>query len=55
MSIELKSIEYRKLKFQIAGISCLVMHQWSEKARRELREKHAGKKTKTREKRDVDA
>jgi hypothetical protein len=55
MSIELKSIEYKNVKFQIFGISCLVMHQWSEKARRELREKHAGKKTKTREKRDVDA
>lgn len=55
MAIEIKPIRYNKLSFAIAGISPLVMHQWADKAKRALREKHAGRKTKEREKRDPQA
>ena len=50
--INLKPIARRKMTFAIRGTSPLIMHQWSEKAKREMREKQQeGKKTKTREKR----
>ena len=52
MAVELKPICYEILKFNIKGLSPLVMHKWAEKAKREMREKHAGRKTKSREKRD---
>ena len=55
MAVEIKPISYQKLSFGIAGVSPLVMHQWADKARRALREKHAGRKTKEREKRDPQA
>jgi hypothetical protein len=50
--INLKPIARRKMTFAIRGTSPLIMHQWSEKAKREMREKQQeGKKTKAREKR----
>ena len=51
-AITLKPIARRKMTFGIKGTSPLIMHQWSEKAKREMREKQQdGKKTKGREKR----
>lgn len=47
--IKMKKIDKKILRFTIVGTSPLIQHQWSEKAKREMREKHAGKKTKTRE------
>lgn len=55
MAIEIKPISYQKLSFGIAGISSLVMHQWDDKAKRVLRERQGGRKTKDREKRDPQA
>ena len=48
----LKPINAGTMSFFIVGISPLVEHQWSEKAKEMIRQKHAGKKTKTREVRD---
>ena len=49
MAISMKPIERKTITFTIKGISPLIQHKWSEKAKREMREKHAGKKTKSRE------
>lgn len=55
-TISLKPIAKRKMTFGIRGISPLIMHQWSEKAKREMRNKQqSGKKTKTRENRNPEA
>jgi len=45
----LKPIAKATMRFSIKGTSPLITHQWSEKAKDMMREKHAGKKTKTRE------
>jgi hypothetical protein len=51
-AITLKPIARRRMTFGIRGTSPLIMHQWSEKAKREMRDKQQqGKKTKEREKR----
>lgn len=51
-AISLKPISKRRMTFGIRSTSPLIMHQWSEKAKREMRDKQQqGKKTKTREKR----
>lgn len=55
MAVEIKPVSYQSLSFGIVSVSPLVMHQWTDKARRALREKHAGRKTKEREKRDPQA
>lgn len=52
MAVEIQPLAYRGLSFRIVGVSPLVQHQWAEKALRQMREKHAGKKTKTRDVRD---
>ncbi len=52
MAINLKPIQSNKLTFTIRGMSPLIQHAWSEKALRQIREKHAGKKTKEREPRN---
>lgn len=52
MAINLKEIAIKKVKFTITGKTPMIQHQWSEKAQREMREKHAGKKTKVREARN---
>lgn len=51
-SINLKPIKQQTITLVIKGKSPIIQHQWSEKALREMREKHAGKKTKNREIRD---
>ena len=49
-AITLKPIAKKIMTFGIRGTSPLIMHQWSEKAMREMRDKQqGGKKTKTRE------
>ncbi len=48
-SITLKPINRQYMTVRLLGTSLLVMHQWSEKARRMIREKQAGRKTKERE------
>jgi len=52
MAINLKPIDKKIIKFTIKGTSPLIQHKWAEKARREMREKHAGKKSKVREARN---
>jgi hypothetical protein len=54
-SITIAPIKRAQLTVQIVGTSILVMLQWSEKARRMIREKQAGRKTKEREVRDPEA
>lgn len=49
MSVDIQPLSYRSLDFRIVGVSPLVQHQWAEKALRQMREKHQGKKTKTRD------
>jgi hypothetical protein len=48
----IKPLIYSTVSLGIVGRSPLIMHKWSEKAMREMREKHAGKKTKSRDVRD---
>jgi hypothetical protein len=48
----IQPLSYSTVTLKIVGISPLIMHKWSEKALREMREKHAGKKTKNRDVRD---
>lgn len=50
--VSLKPISVAHATITIEGISPLIQHKWSEKALREMREKHAGKKTKNRDVRD---
>jgi hypothetical protein len=51
-TVTLKPINTKSIEFTIQGISPLVQHKWSEKAKRIMAEKQAGKKTKTREARN---
>lgn len=51
--ISLNPIKTASLTLTIEGTSILVQHQWSEKAKTMMREKQSGKKTKTREVRNV--
>lgn len=53
--VQLKRLNTQGISISIRGISPLIQHQWSEKAKAEMRDKHAGKKTKTREVRNIDA
>jgi hypothetical protein len=52
MAINLKPIQSNNLTLTIRGMTPLIQHAWSEKALRQIREKHAGKKTRDREVRD---
>lgn len=47
--IQITPIKKKVLSFGIVGISPLIQHRWAEKAKQQLRDKHGGKKTKTRE------
>jgi hypothetical protein len=49
----IKKIDRRLIRLRIVGTSPLIQHQWSKKAKEMMREKHAGKKTKNREVRDI--
>lgn len=51
----LKPITRALMRFTIKGTSPLITHAWSEKAKLQMREKHAGKKTKNRDIRDAKA
>ena len=46
--ITLKPIKPERIIVQIEGTSPMIQHQWTEKARRQLREKKGGKKTRDR-------
>ena len=48
----LNPVKENTLNFTIEGRSSLIQHKWAEKAKEQMRAKHAGKKTKTREVRD---
>ena len=48
-SIEIKPVEIIELDVQITGDSPLIMHRWSEKAKREILDKEMGKTKKARE------
>lgn len=50
--VSLKPLNIQQIQITIRGISPLIQHQWAEKSLREMREKHAGKKTKNRDVRD---
>lgn len=50
--LKLKPIQKKIVSVRLVGISPLVQHKWSEKARKMIRDKQAGKKTKERELRD---
>lgn len=52
---KLSPIKENTLRFTIEGRTSLIQHNWSEKAKKQMRDKHAGKKTKTREVRDPEA
>jgi len=49
MAITMKVIKQQDIRFTIVGTSPMIQHKWSEKALQQMRDKHAGKKTKTRE------
>ena len=52
-SVKLKPINRRLVTVRLIGVSPLIMHKWSEKAKRQIREKQQeGKKTRNRELRD---
>jgi hypothetical protein len=53
--VNLKPINVQRMQITIEGTSPLIMHQWSEKAKRQMREKGTGKKTKEREVRNPEA
>lgn len=54
-SVQLSEINRRRLTLTIRGTTPLIQHKWDEKAKRQMREKHAGKKTKSRDVRDPEA
>lgn len=51
-AINIKPINRQQLSIRIVGTSPMIQHQWSEKAKTMMREKHQGKKTKNRDVRD---
>lgn len=54
-SVKLKPVVRKLVKLRIVGTSPMIQHQWSEKAKQMMRDKHAGKKTKNRDIRDPQA
>lgn len=50
--VKLAPINKQRVTMRINGLSPLIQHQWGEKALGMMRDKHAGKKTKTRDVRD---
>jgi len=55
MAITMKPIKSETITLRLKSLSPLIQHKWSEKALKMIRDKHAGKKTKTREVRDPEA
>lgn len=48
-AVKIKPVSQERASISIEGVSTLIQHKWSEKAKQQMRDKHAGKKTKTRE------
>jgi hypothetical protein len=55
MAVTVNEIKRVSMSFTIKGTSPLIPHQWDEKAKEMMRQKHAGKKTKERAVRDPEA
>lgn len=55
MSVTVRPIRRGIIEFTIKGESPLIMKRFAEKAKEQMRAKHAGKKTKDREVRDIEA
>ncbi len=55
MAVSVKPINVQAIHFSIRGTSPIIQHKWSEKARKQIRDKKLGKKTKDREVLDADA
>lgn len=53
--IQLKPMFIERRQFTIESLSPLIQHAWSQKALQQMRDKHAGKKTKNRDVRDPNA
>lgn len=53
--IELNRITPDSIDVQIEGLSPLIMHAWSEKAKQQMRDKQQGKTTRKKEPKDPDA
>jgi len=53
--VAIPAMELREATFTLIGTSPLIVHNWSEKAKRQLREKHAKAARQGREKRDPEA
>lgn len=51
-TVNLKQIETATVNIRIVGMSPLIQHKWSEKAKKQMRDKQAGKKTKVRDARE---
>jgi hypothetical protein len=51
-AVKLPPIQKMRVRLKITGTSPLIQHAWAEKAKAMIRDKHAGKKTKTRDIRD---
>lgn len=49
LNIEIKAVEQATLKLKVVGESPLLMHKWSEKAKKEILDKQTGKKTSKKE------
>lgn len=50
--ISIRPIQRMMVTMRILGLTPLIQHAWAEKAKQMMRDKHAGKKTKSREARD---
>src|SRR5690348_6335815 len=48
-NIEIKGMDLRVIQIPIVGESPLIMHRWSEKAKRQMRDKQQKKATKAKE------
>lgn len=50
--IDIKPPDERKIYVEVTGISELIVHNWSEKSKKQIRDKHLGKAEAKKEKRD---
>lgn len=53
--VKLREIDTQPVEFDIVSMTSMIQHRWSEKAKGQIRDKQAGKKTKARDKRDPNA
>lgn len=52
MAVKIKPISEASAMLHIEGLTPLIQHKWSEKAKQKMRDKHGGKKTRDRAARD---